>query len=87
MVTSNVKDFAAHADNLEFEIYAPDQFLCLIAERRPDATYSTTKRQFKYWSAKSGSKELPAALTDDGAPLFANEVRKILQQIALRADY
>lgn len=87
MVTSNIKDFATHADILDFEIYDPDSFLCLIAERRPAATYATTKRQLKYWKMKAGAKELPKALSDARAPQFAGKVKTILQQIALRADY
>lgn len=87
LVTSNIKDFSKHAGPLEFEIYTPDDFLCLAARRRPDATYAATKRQLAYWKGRSGSTQLPEALIGAGAPLFAAEVRKILQRIALRADY
>lgn len=87
LITNNVKDFSLHADKLDFEIYTPDDFLCLVAERRPDATYRTTKRQLKFWNLRTGYKSLPDALTAAGCPRFAIEVRKILQRIALQVDY
>lgn len=87
LVTNNISDFDEHAESFEFEIYTPDDMLCLIAERRPNTVLKTAKRQLDYWNQKPNSMPLPDALVAAGVPNFAEHVRKIIQQIALTGSY
>lgn len=87
LVTDNYKDFAPYADRFEFEIYTADDMLCLIKERRPDAVRTALKKQCQYWAGKAGTKTLPAALIDSGAPHFAGYIREQLSEMALSGHY
>lgn len=87
LVTSNISDFEGFADSVEFEILTPDDMLCLIEQRRPDAVSAATKKQCNYWSKREGSKSLHDALVDSGAPNFAQGIRKRLSQWALSGRY
>lgn len=87
LVTANYKDFEQFAESFEFEIFLPDDMLCLIEERRPDAVQSAILKQGSYWGARPGSKKLPEALADAGAPNFAALVRAKLSRMALSGRY
>lgn len=87
LVTSNIRDFDSLQDELEFEIYAPDELLCLISQRRPDAMRAVLQRQLAYWKGKSDPTPLDQALAAAGAPNFAGEVKRQLGQLALTGKY
>lgn len=76
LITTNVKDFC-EAENLNYELYSPDNFLCLADDSNPDATRAATTRQLQYWSDKAQKqpvKPLPEALNHAGCPQFAQRV-------------
>ncbi len=87
LVTSNLADFESLRDHFEFEIYAPDDLLCLILERRPDAVRKALLDNIAYWSAKPGSKDVVEALIDAGAPNFADGVRGLRTKLAMTGRY
>lgn len=87
LVTANPGDFEEFADRLEFEIFRPDDMLCLMIERRPDAVLAATKKQCQYWAGRPDSKSLPAALIDAGTPDFARHIQAQLATLALSGRY
>lgn len=87
LVTANHKDFEEFEEQFEFEIFLPDDMLCLMKERRPDAVLAAMKTQCQYWAARSESKALPAALIGAGAPNFAEYIRTQLASLALSGKY
>lgn len=87
LVTDNYKDFEPYADQFEFETYVADDMLCLIKERRPDAVRAALKVQCQYWARRGGSKALPVALVDSGAPNFADYIAGQLSAMALSGQY
>ncbi|WP_434616544.1 PIN domain-containing protein [Arthrobacter sp. A5] len=87
LVTANHKDFEEFSEQFEFAIFLPDDMLSLTAERRPDAILAAIKKQCSYWAARPGSKSLPAALIDAGAPDFAGYVKAQLAGLALSGLY
>lgn len=87
LVTSNESDFEEITHQYEFEIFSPDDMLSLIYERRSDAVRIATKDQMTYWANRKEDKPLPQALTDAGAPNFANHVGKLLANFALTGNY
>lgn len=87
LVTANYSDFEQFSERFEFEIFTPDEMLCLINERRPDAVAAATKKQLSYWAGRSSNKSLPQALMDAGAPDFAEQVKSLLATFALSGNY
>ncbi|EMY35213.1 hypothetical protein D477_005591 [Arthrobacter crystallopoietes BAB-32] len=87
LVTANYSDFEPFSERFEFEIFSPDEMLCLINERRPDAVRAATKRQLSYWAGRPSSKSLTHALVDAGAPAFAHHVKTLLAEFALSGNY
>lgn len=43
LVTANYQDFEQFEEQFEFEIFLPDDMLCLMKERRPDAVLAAMK--------------------------------------------
>lgn len=86
LVTSNYSDFEPVIDDVQFEIYTPDDMLCLIEERRSDAVSAATRRQMDYWAKRSG-KNLHQALSDAGAPDFAQRIKHRISHWALTGKY
>lgn len=86
LVTSNYSDFEPVIDDVQFEIYRPDDVLCLIEERRSDAVSAATRRQMDYWDKRSG-KNLHQALSDAGAPDFAQRIKHRISHWALTGKY
>lgn len=87
LVTANYSDFEPAVDGVEFEIYLPDQMLCLIAQRRPEAISKAARRQIEYWAKKSSNKTLHQALVDAGAPEFALLIKQRMTYWATTGKY
>lgn len=86
LVTSDIPDFRAFAGSCDFEIFTPDEMLCLIDERRPDPVDAAAKKQPDYWAKRSG-KPLPDALASAGAPVFSHHMKNRLARWARSGRY
>ena len=87
LVTDNTSDFAPFKDAFGFEIYSCDEMLCLILDRRSDAVRSALLDNLAYWSAKPDAKDLVEALTDAGAPEFADGIKRLRSALAMSGKY
>lgn len=80
LVTGNIKDFG-DPDTLEYELYTPDDFLCLADDSSPATIRRVTQKQNNYWQSRpvSARKSLTAALRAAGCPNFAERAEHHLQ--------
>jgi hypothetical protein len=69
------------ADGLPYEVHSPDSFFCLLDDSSPKTIHNITRRQLEYWLQRSRGTpfNLCTSLQQAGAPLFADRVRKYLQ--------
>lgn len=83
VVTANGKDFPA-TDDLNYEIYPPDDFLILVDDAAPKAVRAVTEQQLRHYHQRSSGNEgvdLPLRLKNAKAPMFAARVREHLQHV------
>lgn len=83
VVTQNGKDLP-YGDDLNYEIYQPDDFLILVDDAAPQAVRAVTEEQLCYYHGKSSAADgvdLPLRLKNAGAPMFASRVREHLQNV------
>lgn len=83
VVTANGKDFPA-TDDLNYEIYPPDDFLVLVDDAAPKAVRAVTEQQLRHYHQRSSGNEgvdLPLRLKNAKAPMFAARVREHLQHV------
>lgn len=74
----------ADRDELEDEIYTPDEFLVLIDDASPSLVRTTTKMQIDHFAKpKHPSYDLPGALVASGCPNFADRVKSRCREIAV----
>lgn len=73
-------------DQLEYEIYTPDEFFVLVDDSSPSLVRATVKRQINYRSQRANSDfDFVRALLDSGCPGFAARVKPRCQELALGA--
>lgn len=70
------KDFAADPDLLPYEMWTPDELFTLVDHVAPGVVSAVIQRQIDYWVSRRGDVDLPAALREAGAPVFAEIVRR-----------
>lgn len=83
VVTANGKDLPS-TDDLNYEIYQPDDFLILVDDAAPKAVRAVTEQQLRHYHRKSSGTEgvdLPLRLKNAKAPMFAARVREHLQHV------
>lgn len=83
VVTANGKDLPT-TDDLNYEIYPPDDFLVLVDDAAPKAVRSVTEKQLRYYHQKSSGADgvdLPLRLKNAKVPMFAERVREHLQHV------
>lgn len=83
LITQNVQDFGDPAD-LAYELYTPDDFLCLADDSSPLTMRSVTKKQNNYWQNRPDSKKksLTEALHGADCPDFAVRVNQHLRVLS-----
>jgi predicted nucleic acid-binding protein len=89
VVSANVKDFSEDPDDLDYEVWTPDDFLCLVDDSSPSAVQKVLSEQLEYWRAKRPGSvpDLPLALEDANAAQFADRIRCHLKHFALNGLY
>jgi hypothetical protein len=83
VVTLNGKDLP-YSDDLNYEIYRPDDFLILVDDTAPKAVRAVTEKQLRHYHRKSSAADgvdLPLRLKNAKAPMFAARVREHLQHV------
>jgi hypothetical protein len=83
VVTRNGKDLP-YSDDLNYEIYQPDDFLILVDDAAPQAVRAVTEDQLRHYHRKSSATDgvdLPLRLKNAGAPMFAARIRDHLQHV------
>lgn len=70
----------AVADELPYEVYAPDDFFMLIDQSAPRVVREAIRLQQNYWQNR-GPCNLPRSLVQAGCPHFAERVRQHLQSL------
>lgn len=83
LVTNNTRDFG-DPDDLRYELYTPDEFLCLTDDSSPVTVRRVTKKQNDYWQNRpvNKPKSLVKALNDAGCSDFSERVNQHLQVLA-----
>ena len=89
LLTMNIKDFG-NPDLLPYDLYTPDQFLCLLESSSSFVVREATKIQNAYWQGRRDRgdtvKSLGDALEDAGSPDFAAIVAEDLQVLSGPTD-
>jgi hypothetical protein len=89
LLTMNIKDFG-DPDLLPYDLYTPDQFLCLVESSSPFVVREATKVQLPYWQGRRDKgdtvKSLSDALKDAGTPAFATVIAAHLQVLSGPTD-
>ncbi|MFB8387489.1 PIN domain-containing protein [Microbacterium sp. NPDC055910] len=82
LLTMNGRDFG-DPDLLQYEIYRPDQFFCLVDDGADACVRRVTMEQVNYWKRQRergrSTKPLADALRDAGCPTFATRVSRHLR--------
>lgn len=84
VLTDNTADFVpvgADVDDLPYELYRPDELFVLVDESAGELVRRVTLEQARYFVQRSGSADLPRALSHAGAPMFAERVRLHLVEL------
>ena len=71
-------------DQLEYEIYTPDEFFVLVDDSSPSLVRATAQRQIEYFGVnrKNPNYDLAGALIRSGCPDFADRVKRRCQELA-----
>ena len=69
-------------DQLDYEIYSPDEFFLLIDDSNPMLVREVTEVQRAYWATQKRSGGLENALIKAGCPEFAAKVRGHLKALS-----
>ena len=75
-------DITQTPDGEPYEVYTADDFFMLVIQSNPRCLITCTQDQFDYWSRR-GNGQLDDRLINADCQLFAAEVRRALQTIAL----
>ncbi|VEG28358.1 PIN domain-containing protein [Actinomyces howellii] len=75
-------DFTRNPDEEVYEIIAPDEFFCLVAQSNPMCLRPIVERQLEYWQKRPRYLQLDDALTTAGCPAFGLRFREELQRLA-----
>lgn len=70
-------------DELPYEVFTPDEFLCLIDDSNSAVVAAVVKHQLRYWMDRDGDVDLPARLRAANCRDFADRVRDHLQSVEL----
>ena len=71
-------------DSTPYEVMNADAFLCLAAASVPPTRLRhIVQEQIAYWSTKPGHRQVDEALIRAGCPNFAQQVRAVIQRLAL----
>ncbi|MBP8882331.1 MAG: PIN domain-containing protein [Dermatophilaceae bacterium] len=83
LLTCNVKHFDTKADDLVYEVIAPDQFFLLVDDVAPALVAAVVGRQIDYWMSRASEIDLGAQLERAGCPAFAQRIRAHLRRRAM----